>query len=69
MAASGATLDGKALNFIPKGGVIDYVNKNGKDAASWQPQPEVRQAMVGIRAAKISISRSPAARCERLKSG
>jgi len=48
MAASGATLDGKALT-IPKG-VIDYVNKNGKDAASWQPQPGVRQAMVGIRA-------------------
>ncbi len=48
MAASGAMLDGHAL-AIPKG-VIDYVDKNGKDAASWQPQPGVRQAMVGIRA-------------------
>lgn len=47
MIASGASLDGSPLK-IPKG-VVDYVTKNGKDAATWQPEPGVRQAMVGIR--------------------
>jgi hypothetical protein len=48
--ASNATLNGKALE-IPKG-VLDYVQKNGADMASWQPQQGVRQAMVAMRAAK-----------------
>lgn len=47
MVAGNAKLNGQPLK-IPKG-VIDYVDKNGKDAATWQPQPGVRQAMVGMR--------------------
>ncbi|MFB9842952.1 hypothetical protein [Mucilaginibacter ginsenosidivorans] len=47
MVASNASLNGAPLR-IPKG-VVDYVNKYGKDAATWQPEPGVRQAMVGIR--------------------
>jgi hypothetical protein len=46
MAASNATLNGQAIK-IPAG-VIPYIKKNGSDAVSWQPQPGVRQAMVGI---------------------
>jgi len=49
IVAGSATLNGKVLR-IPQG-VIDYIRKNGRDAASWQPQPGVRQAMVGISAA------------------
>jgi hypothetical protein len=49
IAAGSATLNGKALK-IPQG-VIDYIHKNGKDAATWQPEPGVRQAMVGFSAA------------------
>lgn len=45
--AGNATLNGADLK-IPQG-VIDYVNKNGKDAATWAPEPGVRQAMVGVR--------------------
>lgn len=44
--ASGANLNGSPLK-IPKG-VVAYVTKNGKDAATWQPAPGVRQAMVGV---------------------
>ncbi len=44
--ASGANLNGIPLR-IPAG-VITYVTKNGKDAATWQPAPGVRQAMVGV---------------------
>lgn len=46
IAAGSATLNGKPLK-IPQG-VIEYVQKNGKDAATWQPVPGVRQAMVGF---------------------
>jgi hypothetical protein len=45
VVAGSATLNGKPLK-IPQG-VIDYIQKNGNDAASWQPGPGVRQAMVG----------------------
>jgi len=48
--AGAATLNGKPLK-IPQG-VIDYILKNGRDAASWQPEPGVRQAMVGFSTAK-----------------
>lgn len=48
--AGTATLNGKPLK-IPQG-VIDYIRKNGRDAASWQPEPGVRQAMVGVSTAK-----------------
>lgn len=50
MVAGSATLNGKPLH-IPRG-VIDYIRKNTRDAASWQPQPGVRQAMVGVSTAK-----------------
>ena len=46
IAATNATLNGKPIK-IPAG-VITYIQKNGSDAASWQPQPGVRQAMVGL---------------------
>jgi len=46
IAAGTATLNGKVLK-IPQG-VIDYIHKNGRDAATWQPVPGVRQAMVGF---------------------
>ena len=46
IVAGSATLNGQPLK-IPKG-VIDYIQKNGKDAATWQPQTGVRQAMVGF---------------------
>jgi hypothetical protein len=46
IAAGSATLNGKPLKIPQR--VIDYVRKNGKDAASWQPVPGVRQAMVGF---------------------
>src|SRR3569833_45694 len=45
MVTGKATLNGKPLR-IPQG-VIDYIRKNGRDAASWQPEAGVRQAMVG----------------------
>ncbi|MDP9048773.1 MAG: hypothetical protein M3N14_11605 [Bacteroidota bacterium] len=45
--ASNGNLDGKTL-AIPKG-VLDYIEKNGSDAATWQPRPGVRLAMVGMR--------------------
>jgi hypothetical protein len=48
IAATNATLNGKPIKIPP--GVITYVQKNGSDAASWQPQPGVRQAMVAIHA-------------------
>lgn len=46
IAATNATLNGKAIK-IPAG-VIPYIQKNGSDAVSWQPQPGVRLAMVGL---------------------
>lgn len=49
VVAGSATLNGKPLR-IPQG-VIDYIRKNGRDAASWQPEPGVRQAMVGVSSA------------------
>ncbi len=54
--ASNGNLYGKALT-IPKG-VLDYIEKNGADAATWQPMPGVRLAMVGMRsgAGKIVIA-------------
>jgi formate/nitrite transporter FocA (FNT family) len=39
-------LNGKALK-IPQG-VLDYIQKNGADAATWEPGKGVRQAMVGL---------------------
>lgn len=50
MAAGNVTLNGKPLTL--PAGVLDYIQKNGSDMVSWQPQPDVRDAMVGIRAAK-----------------
>jgi Ca2+/Na+ antiporter len=50
IAAGNTTLNGKLLT-LPNG-VIDYIQKNGHDMVSWQPQPGVRDAMVGIKAAK-----------------
>lgn len=44
---NGALLNGKPLK-IPQG-VLDYIQKNGSDHATWQPQAGVRQAMVGLR--------------------
>jgi hypothetical protein len=56
LISSNANLDGKALT-IPKG-VLDYIQKHGKDAATWQPRPGVRLAMVGMKsdAGKIVIA-------------
>jgi len=50
VVSGSATLNGKPLK-IPQG-VIDYIRKNGRDAASWKPAPGVRQAMVGVSTAK-----------------
>src|SRR6185503_1415271 len=50
IAAGNTTLNGKPLTL--PAGVLDYIQKNGSDMVSWQPQPGVRDAMVGIRAAK-----------------
>lgn len=50
LIAGNARLNGKPLK-IPQG-VIDYIRKNGRDAASWQPEPGVRQAMVGVSTAR-----------------
>jgi hypothetical protein len=44
--ATNAILNGKALTIPP--GVLTYVQKNGRDAVSWQPQPGVRLAMVAV---------------------
>jgi len=49
VVASNALLNGKPLAIPP--GVLTYVKKHGSDAASWQPQPGVRQAMLGMHAA------------------
>lgn len=46
LIAGSTTLNGRPLK-VPQG-VIDYIRKNGRDAASWQPEPGVRQAMVGV---------------------
>ncbi|HWZ16697.1 MAG TPA: hypothetical protein VNW95_15765 [Mucilaginibacter sp.] len=46
LIASNANLDGRALT-IPKG-VLTYIHDHGSDAATWQPRPGVRLAMVGI---------------------
>ncbi|MGZ3753162.1 MAG: hypothetical protein ACXVB6_17985 [Mucilaginibacter sp.] len=46
IAAGNATLNGNPLK-VPQG-VLDYIQKNGHDHATWQPQAGVRQAMVGI---------------------
>ncbi|MDB5133007.1 MAG: hypothetical protein JWR02_2756 [Mucilaginibacter sp.] len=56
LIAANANLDGKALT-IPKG-VLNYIEKHGKDAATWQPRPGVRLAMVGMKsdAGKIVIA-------------
>jgi hypothetical protein len=50
IAASNANLNNQTLK-IPAG-VLAYIQKNGRDAATWQPQPGVRQAMVGIKATR-----------------
>jgi len=50
IAAGSTTLNGKPLTL--PAGVLDYIQKNGSDMVSWQPSPGVRDAMVGIRAAK-----------------
>lgn len=47
LVANGALLNGKPLK-IPQG-VLDYVQKNGADKATWQPRQGVRQAMVAVR--------------------
>jgi len=44
--AGEATLNGQPLK-IPRV-AIDYVNRKGSDAVTWQPRPGVRQAMVGL---------------------
>jgi hypothetical protein len=49
IVVSNAMLHNKVLQ-IPAG-VLAYIQKNGNDAASWQPEPGVRQAMVGTKAA------------------
>jgi hypothetical protein len=56
LTASNANLDGKALT-IPKG-VLSYIEEHGKDAATWQPRPGVRLAMVGMKsdAGKVVIA-------------
>lgn len=46
LVAGNAVLNGQPLK-IPQG-VLNYIVKNHKDAASWQPQVGVRQAMVGF---------------------
>jgi len=46
IAATNALLNGQAIK-IPAG-VITYVQKNGSDAATWQPLPGVRLAMVAV---------------------
>jgi hypothetical protein len=50
MAAGSITLNGKPLT-LPNG-VLDYIQKNGSDMVSWQPQPGVRDAMIGLKADK-----------------
>lgn len=47
LVTNGALLNGKPLR-IPQG-VLNYIQKNGADNATWQPQPGVRQAMVAVR--------------------
>jgi hypothetical protein len=56
LIASNANLDGKALT-IPRG-VLNYIEEHGSDAATWQPRPGVRLAMVGIKsdAGKVVIA-------------
>ncbi|MDB5151831.1 MAG: hypothetical protein JWR54_582 [Mucilaginibacter sp.] len=46
VAAGSAVLNGKPLK-LPQG-VLVYIQKHGADHATWQPQPGVRQAMVGL---------------------
>ena|SRR5437879_8519769 len=46
VAAASAVLNGTALKVPP--GVLDYIHEHGADHATWQPQPGVRQAMVGL---------------------
>jgi hypothetical protein len=41
---SGAQLNGKAPEL--PAGVLDVAGKNGEHALSWQPQPDIRQALV-----------------------
>ena len=48
MAAGNVTLNGKLLT-LPNG-VLEYIQKNGSDMVSWQPEPGVRDAMVGFKA-------------------
>jgi hypothetical protein len=48
---NGALLNGKPLK-IPQG-VLDYIQLHGADHATWQPQPGIRQAMVGLRAGAV----------------
>ncbi|GAC1306427.1 MAG: hypothetical protein NVSMB24_16740 [Mucilaginibacter sp.] len=56
LIASNANLDGHALT-MPKG-VLTYIQEHGADAATWQPRPGVRLAMVGLRsnAGKVVIA-------------
>ena len=46
MVVNGAMLNNKPLK-IPQG-VLDYIKLHGTDHATWQPQPGIRQAMVGM---------------------
>jgi hypothetical protein len=46
VSAGSAVLNGKPLK-VPQG-VLDYIQKHGADHATWQPQPGIRQAMVGL---------------------
>jgi len=50
IAAGNVTLNGKPLK-IPQV-AIDYVPAHGSDVVTWQPEPGVRHAMVGISTAK-----------------
>ena len=47
MVVNGALLNNQPLK-IPQG-VLDYIKLHGVDHATWQPQPGIRQAMVGMR--------------------
>ena len=41
---SGAVLNGKVPKLPP--GLLDYVKRKGEHMVTWQPQPDVREALV-----------------------
>lgn len=44
--AGSGTLDGKLPTLPP--GVFDFTRQNGQDGITWQPQPDVRSAIVVV---------------------